>query len=166
MDESRAVAVDGGSEREARLRDSRRQRRRNPTLDTVRVGGGAHQEGGREKISSLSLSLSSPLVSSFDHFPAAAAVVVVATASCCSNAQTTRTTPSGGRARVQAGGPTSVHLDFHLPLSRPPPKPPGFPAKTHTLHSSLLLYLQTRNGEIGQRERDRERERGRSLSVR
>ena len=59
------------------------------------------------------------------------------------NAQTTRTTPSVGRR----WRPTSVHLDFHL-------LPSGFPAKTHTpLHSSL--YLQTRNGEIGQRERAR-----------
>ena len=154
--------VAGGSEREARLRDFRRQRRRNPTLDAVRVGGGAHQEGGRKGEDLLSLSLlSSPLVSSFDHFPAAAAAAAVVATASCSNAQTTRTTPSGG----QAGGPTSVHLDFHLPLSRPrpPPKPPGFPAKTHTLHSSPLFSSISKHAT----ERlDRERERGRSLSVR
>ena len=65
------------------------------------------------------------------------------------NARTTRTTPSGGRR----WRPTSVHLDFHL-------LPLWFSCQnTHSapLHSSLLssLYLQTRNGEIGQRERAR-----------
>ena len=75
------AAAGCGSQSEARLRGSHRQRLRDPTWVPARVGGGAHQEGGK---------IASPLVPT-DHFPA-----VVASRP---NAQTTRTTPSVGRRK-------------------------------------------------------------------
>ena len=117
-----------GSQSEARLRGFHRPRLRNPTWDPARVGGGAHQEGGK---------IASPLVPT-DRFPAVASRP---------NAQTTRTTPSVGRR----WRPTSVHLDFHL-------LPSGFPAKTHTpLHSTLLSSLSPNTQRRDWTERERAR---------
>ena len=123
----RAAGCDG--EREARLRGFHRPRLRDHTRAPARVGGGAHQEGG--KIASPFLSFR-PTVS----FPAVASRP---------NAQTTRTTPSVGRR----WRPTSVHLDFHL-------LPSGFPAKTHTPLLSSLLSISKHATERLDRERESE----------
>ena len=141
--------MDGGSEREARLRGFRRQRRRNPTLDAVRVGGGAHQEGGRGRENGK---ISSPLLP-FRPFPGSSSQLY-------SNAQTTTTTPSGIQ---EGGGGQALLSSFRFPSS-PPLLLLGFPAKTHTLHSTSLLSssplspnTQRRDWTEGERRERRDR---------
>ena len=118
-----------GSQSEPRLRGFHRPWLRDPTRDPARVGGGAHQEGG--KIASPFLSFR-PTVS----FPAVA--------SRRPNAQTTRTTPSVGRWR-----------EAHFSSFRFPSSSLWFSCQN--THSAPLLSLSpnTQRRDWTERERDR-----------
>ena len=93
-------------------------------MNAERVGGGAHQEGGRGRENGK---ISSPLLP-FRPFPGSSSQLY-------SNAQTTTTTPSGIQ---EGGGGQALLSSFRFPSS-PPLLLLGFPAKTHTLHSTSLL---------------------------
>ena len=122
----------GGSYCEERLRGFRCYIFRNFPFNGVRVGGGAHQEGiGRR----------SPLLL-FRPFPARSS---------------RPRCPNDEDDSIRKGG--QAHFSsFRFPSSS---RPPGFPAKTHTLHSTPLssspLSPNTQRRDWTERERERDR---------